>query len=287
MEGDEANAAGVIWQARILLQSGELPKNPSDPDDLLKELIERSRSRELSAKSLSPAQGAWAGLVLAEIKLHRGDNAEADKVLAEAKVNRPSDWLFSEMLADILIRLGKNKEAGAEATKASETWPGRAKPRITLALVALLDGDPEGAIEILEDLEEVESLAEALIVRGRANLTLGVLDKAVTDLDKALSMRSREAMPSLPLAALSPCTTEPPDPTWRSPTPLRFVPEGSLRMRVRYWNLWLATTVALRRSSSLPHWSSQKAITQKRARLFSGPLQSTPTHKTPGWGPLS
>jgi tetratricopeptide (TPR) repeat protein len=193
IEGEVANAAGVIWQARILLQSGELPKNPSDPDDLLKELIERSRSRELNAKSLSPAQGAWAGLVLAEIKLHRGDNAEADKVLAEAKVNRPSDWLFSEMLADILIRLGKNKEAGAEATKASETWPGRAKPRITLALVALLDGDPEGAIEILDGLDEVESLAEALIVRGRANLTLGLLDKAVSDLDKALEMRSRDS----------------------------------------------------------------------------------------------
>ncbi len=193
IEGNEANPAGVIWQARILLQSGELPKNPSDPDDLLKELIARSRSQKLSANSLSSAQGAWAGLVLAEIKLHRGDNAGADQVLAEAKVNRPSDWLFSEMLSDILIRLGKFKEAGIEATKASKTWPGLAKPRITLGLVALLDGDPEGAIEILEEIDDVESLAEALVVRGRANLTLGLLDKAVTDLDNALSMRSRDS----------------------------------------------------------------------------------------------
>lgn len=192
-EGAQANAAALIWQARILLQSGELPENPADPDDRLQELILRSRSRSLEANALSPAQGAWAGLVLAEIKLQRGDNGEARKALAEAKIGRPTDWLFSEMLADILIRLGENKEAREEATRAREVWPQRSKPRIVLALVALLDGNPEGAIDELENFEGIEASADALTVRGRANLKLGKLDAAVTDLDRALAMRSRDS----------------------------------------------------------------------------------------------
>ncbi len=190
-EGDAENAAALIWQARILLRAGELPRNPSDPDDKLRELIELSRSRTLNSNSLSPAQGAWAGLVLADIKLHRGDSAQADVALAEAKVNRPTDWLFAETLADILVRLGKYKEAKEEATRASQLWPNRAKPRIVLALVALLDGNPDSAIDILDEVDGVDSLVDALVVRGRANLKLGLLDKAVADLDKALAERSR------------------------------------------------------------------------------------------------
>jgi tetratricopeptide (TPR) repeat protein len=192
-EGATPNAAAIIWQSRILLLSGELPKNASDPDDQLQGLIVRSRSRSLAPDSISPAQGAWAGLVLAEIKLQRGDLELAKKALAEARVGRPTDWLFSEMLADILVRLGQNEEAKDEALRAVEAWPQRSKPRIVLALVALLDGDPEGAIEALEDVEGMEALPDALIVRGRANLELGKLEAAVSDLDKALSVRGRDS----------------------------------------------------------------------------------------------
>jgi len=185
----EDHPTARIWQARILVEAGELPKNPSDPDDALAELVVRART----GTEVSAAQGAWAGLVLAEIKLQRGDVAAAKKALAEAKVGRPSGWMFSEMLADVLIRLGEFDQAFAEAERASELWPGRSKPRVSRALIRLAQGDPNAALEVLDEVKGIENLPEALAVRGRAQLQLGKLTEAATDLDRALTLRPRFA----------------------------------------------------------------------------------------------
>ncbi len=183
----EDHPTALIWQARILVEAGELPKNPSDPDDALAEVMVRSRSGD----EVSSAQGAWAGLVLAEIKLQRGDVAAAKKALAEAKMGRPSGWMFSEMLADVLIRLGELDQALVEAERASEQWPGRAKPRISRAQIRLLQGDPNAALEVLDEIQGIDTLPEALTARGRAQLRLGKLTEAAADLDRALTLRPR------------------------------------------------------------------------------------------------
>mgnify|MGYP003631503717 FL=1 len=185
----EEHPIALIWQARILVEAGELPKNPSDPDDALANITKRSRN----GGDVSLAQGAWAGLVLAEIKLQRGDVAAAKKALAEAKVGRPTGWMFSEMLADVLIRLGEFDLALEEAERASELWPGRAKPRVSRARIRLSQGDPNAALEVLDEVQGIENLPEALTVRGRAQLHLGKLAEAATDLDRALTMRPRFA----------------------------------------------------------------------------------------------
>ncbi len=183
----EEHPVALIWQARILLASGDLPKNPSDPDDALAQVTVRARE----GNDVSSSQGAWAGVVLAEIKLRRGDNDAARQALAEAKVGRPTDWMFSEMLTGVLIRLGEYEEALEEATRASASWPSRPKPRINRAQIRLAQGEPSAAIQVLDEVQGIEEFADALAVRGQAYLRLGKLSEAVTDLDRALALRPR------------------------------------------------------------------------------------------------
>ncbi|MCP4447260.1 MAG: tetratricopeptide repeat protein [Myxococcales bacterium] len=185
----DEHPSAVIWQARILVAAGELPKNASDPDDTLSGLVQRSRT----GGEVSASQGAWAGLVLAEIKVQRGDVAAAKTALAEAKIGRPSGWMFSEMLTDLLIRLGNLDQALVEAEMASETWPTRSKPRISRARIRLSKGDPNSALEVLEEVQNIENLPEALAARGQAQLRLGKLGKATTDLERALTLSPRLA----------------------------------------------------------------------------------------------
>ncbi len=179
--------AMLLWQARILVAAGELPKNPSDPDDLIADVISRSRQ----GTSVSKTQGAWAGLVLAQLKLERGDRGAAKKALAEANVGRPGGWMFSEMLTDILIRLGELDRALAEAKRGSEKWPTRIKPKVSRATIRLMQGDPSASLNVLEEVAEIENEPQALMVRGRVHLLLGQLGRATTDLDRALKLRPR------------------------------------------------------------------------------------------------
>jgi tetratricopeptide (TPR) repeat protein len=176
-----------IWQARFLALSGQLPENPEDPDKALETLI--SLRDESNPLALSPAQRAWAGLVLGQIKLLRGDRKAAKTAVAQAKVARPNDWMFSEMLARVLVDLGELKAARAEAEKSLESWPARGEIRIVIAKAALRGGDAGAALKALEETPNADSNPDALTVRGAARLALGQADLAAGDLDQALQLR--------------------------------------------------------------------------------------------------
>ncbi|MBL4637454.1 MAG: tetratricopeptide repeat protein, partial [Kofleriaceae bacterium] len=186
--------SAVIWQAQILLESGNLPQNPSDPDDTLAQLGAASRN---SQDLLSRGQGAWAGLVLAKIKLARGDNRAAQKALAEAKIGRPSDLMFSEMLMDVLLDSGDLAAAKEEALSAQRQWPDRMKPHIVSADVSLRLGAPDDAMELLLEIDGVENSAAGLALRGRVFLAQGEMERAVADLDKALGMHPQHILATL------------------------------------------------------------------------------------------
>ncbi len=179
----------IIWQARILLESGSLPDNPSDPDDLLAAFAVAARNPKNSQHSLSRAQGAWAGLVLTQIKLERGDMPAAKKALAEARIGHPKDWMFSEMLLHVLLRLGDLDSAKAEAEDAASAWPTLDMPKIISAQVSMRQGRPDEAMKIIADIKSVDSSAPALTIRGQILLAQGEVENAATDLDKALSLR--------------------------------------------------------------------------------------------------
>lgn len=187
--GQDELPSAVIWQSQILLESGNLPENPVDPDDKLADLSTAARASELVA--VSRVQGAWAGLVLAKIKLERGDGPAAKKALAEAKVGRPSDWQFSEMLLEVLLESGDLAAAKAEAVSAEKQWPDRMTPHVVSADVSLRQGNPDAAMALLLELEEIDGSAAALTVRGRVFLAQGEIERAVADLDKALAMQAQ------------------------------------------------------------------------------------------------
>lgn len=180
----------LIWRARILLLSGDLPTDGDEPDGRLAALSSRSAGSSVEAMALSPAQKSWAGLVLAEIKLYRGDVSAAKRLVAEAKIGPPNDWMFSELLVDVLIGLGEREEARVQAIRNLAAWPQRSRSVVVVAHLRLLDGNPDGALEVIADYEGIEDSGEALAVRGRALLETGRLAEASTDLDKAIALGS-------------------------------------------------------------------------------------------------
>jgi tetratricopeptide (TPR) repeat protein len=183
--------AALIARARILARAGKLSDQTYGAEvtgQLDRVLAEGARPTEQQSLGVSPRQAIDATLALAEVQLARGDTQAAWAAIERAISARPDDQRFAEALIGQLLALGKFTQARSEAERALEKWPASVDARIGLAEAQLVDGDASAALETLGRAGNLDTMADALTLRGRARLAVGDLDNARIDLDGALTL---------------------------------------------------------------------------------------------------
>jgi tetratricopeptide (TPR) repeat protein len=167
------------------------------PDGLeasLEALIEEgARPLAEQASGVSSGEMAGAALALVGLRMQRGDEPGARKALDQLQgMRREGDPGFAVILARALERLGDTDAALAELARAVEAGPTRLDARVAWAELALRAGKLDAARAALVDIDEATSEVvarnvSALALRGRTQLALGALDRALADLDAALA----------------------------------------------------------------------------------------------------
>lgn len=202
--------AAVLGLADVALaRAGEVPARlPADLERLVDEA-----ARPLAEQSLgvSPVQAVRAVLALGALRRLQGDEDGAREAVTRARAMLESDAELGAFLALDLARalagLGDIEAAMAEARRAVEAYPGRMEARTMLASLALAVGDPETALQVLDQVggqaggetgdqtnhqinEMISRNAVALTLRARARMARGELAPATDDLDRALALDS-------------------------------------------------------------------------------------------------
>jgi len=165
---DGEGSAGVrTVRARILMESG------SDPEAALREA--EAVTGELVA-SATKAELGWAQLIRSQVLLERGEFAEAESAIAEARVNRPpgdAEFLFSVIAQ--LLRVQDLAAATEEVAGLTDSVRESERGRLLRAEVALLGGNLEETRAALEDAGES---AQAHYLRGRLSEARGEFQAA-------------------------------------------------------------------------------------------------------------
>lgn len=180
-----SHPAAVIHRARVAARSGQL-REGGEPEKTLLALI----NGDAPDVSVSPEQRAWAALSLAEVHLARGADKEATKALDQARQARPTaSWPFTEALITGLLEVGRVDDARVEAERAVGAWPERPEPKVFLARIAIERRDADAALAALANAGDISANAEALAIRGRAQLANDNIEEASKDLDSALALK--------------------------------------------------------------------------------------------------
>lgn len=180
----------LIARGVALVEGGRVrPGDPVGAEIRTKlEAVVREGARPLAeqTRGVPPLQVALAQLSLARVEAARGNDEAAKLGTAAALDVGLDDQRFAEELSATMYALGRLVASRAAATRALATWPASARARITLAQVALAQGNAPEALEVLGKLKDVGAHTRALAVRGATRLATGDLDGARTDLDTAL-----------------------------------------------------------------------------------------------------
>ncbi len=181
--------AAIIGLARLAAAAGTPAAGDDGPEAQLDRLIDRGTDEPTAP---SPWQRAWASLTMVSLALARGDQEGVEEALLRARQLRPErDLRFAKAFIAILLAVGDVDGAKSEAGRAAKQWPDRLDVRIFLARVGLAHGEPAQVIEVLEG--ELGGNVEALVLRGRGFLLLGEIDKAMADLDAAITKAPKNA----------------------------------------------------------------------------------------------
>ncbi|MDB4956183.1 MAG: Tetratricopeptide 2 repeat protein [Myxococcales bacterium] len=180
--------AGVIARGTVLAASGRIGPGGSNEvrTQLEKIVAEGARPPAEQAHGVSPAQVAFGDLALAQIDFARGELNSARADVRAAAAVMLDDQRFAEEAVETLVLLSDVDRARQFADKALTSWPTSRRARIALAQIALLQGKPQDAIDIVEKQTDVMQLPRGLTVRGQAHLAQNDLDGARTDFDAAL-----------------------------------------------------------------------------------------------------
>jgi tetratricopeptide (TPR) repeat protein len=156
-------------------------------------IAEGARPLAEQAVGVSPGEMARAALSLVALRMQRGDEPGARKALDQLQaMRRDGDPGFAVILAEALERLGDTDAALAELARAVEAGPTRLDARVAWAELALRAGKLDIARAALIDVDAATSEViarniPALALRGRTQLAVGALDRALADLDAALA----------------------------------------------------------------------------------------------------
>ncbi|HSK05369.1 MAG TPA: hypothetical protein VK932_29170, partial [Kofleriaceae bacterium] len=98
---------------------------------------------------------------------------------------------FAEEVGETLYSINLLGPCRSAADSALARWPRSLRARATRAQVAIAEGRPAEALELLGKAKDAAQLAKLLAVRGTAKLATGDLDGARADLDEALGRAPR------------------------------------------------------------------------------------------------
>lgn len=186
----DGHPAALIERGLIVVASAQVTEDVEDTIGKLQRIAD-GNPQDGPAKP-ARRQQARAALTLASIELLRGKNEEAKKALAQVSELMPKeDVQFSIDLTTALMDAGDLKDAAEEARRALDAWPKDVQVKIIAAEVAIRQQQPEKAVELLSI--DIADNVQALTVRGRAYVRIGLLEKATSDLDKALALSPKRA----------------------------------------------------------------------------------------------
>jgi tetratricopeptide (TPR) repeat protein len=189
LAASQDHPAAVIERARLMVASGRVVPGAAASMELRSQIekivAEGAKAPADQPRGVSPAQVAFANLVLARIDHARGDITTARGDMHAAANVGLDDQRFGEEAIDTLFAIGELAPAKASAERAIVAWPQSRRARVTLAQVLLATGKPNDALGVL-DKAETTSLPMGLAVRGQAKLASGDDNGARADFEAAL-----------------------------------------------------------------------------------------------------
>jgi tetratricopeptide (TPR) repeat protein len=182
--------AAAIARGTILAASGRLFPGSALANEVRAQLdrVVSQGKRPLGEQQhgVSPAQVAFGHLALAQVNVMRDDGKAARNDIKSALAVNLDDQRFAEDTVDTLLLLGDLALARGAADKALAAYPASRRARIALARILLAQGRAADAIDLLGKQPDVTALADALAVRGQAQLAAGDPASAAADFDAAL-----------------------------------------------------------------------------------------------------
>jgi tetratricopeptide (TPR) repeat protein len=142
-------------------------------------------------RGVSPAQVAYADLALARVDAARGNLDAAKADLANALAVGLDEQRFAEEIIETLYAINLLEQARRAGDRALAAWPGSLRARAARAQVAIAQGRPDEALEVIGKSKELALVPRGLAVRGAARLAAGDLDGARADFDEALGRAPR------------------------------------------------------------------------------------------------
>ncbi len=189
----------VIERASVLAASGKVGPGSAIGNEtraqLEKVLSDGAKPPADQKLGVSPAEVAFGQLAMSRLDFARGDGNAARGDLRAAAAIGLEDQRFAEDAIETLFVIGELGAARSRAEYAVSTWPTSRRARIVLAEVALEQGKPTEALDVLSKQADVVQLALGQAVRGEARLATDDVDSARGDFDAAL-----KKLPNLELA---------------------------------------------------------------------------------------
>ncbi|MSP16557.1 MAG: tetratricopeptide repeat protein [Myxococcales bacterium] len=134
---------------------------------------------------VSPGQQTWARVALADLRLASGDLMGARAVLAAAPAQITSPRLDAA-LVEALVATGEVKAARRRVDAALAATPTRGELRVAAARVAVAEGRPGDALELLASADELGRTPSAQVTRASAFSSRGEPEAAARALDEGL-----------------------------------------------------------------------------------------------------
>ncbi len=181
---------GIITRALLSAQAGRIVSTTTLGTELRGQLekivAEGAKPPAEQTRGVSPAQVAYADLVLARVDFARGDVNAAQTDIKNALAIRHDELRFGEEVADTIFATGSPAQARVAAEAVLERWPDSRRARTTLAEILLSDGKTIEALDALAKIPETQLDARTLAVRAKARSAAGDPDAARKDYDEAL-----------------------------------------------------------------------------------------------------
>jgi tetratricopeptide (TPR) repeat protein len=191
----------LIVRGMLLAEGGRIVVGSSTGTEIRAQLdkIVREGTRPINEqpRGVSPAQVAFADLALAHVDAARGNVEAAKADLANAANVGLDEQRFAESAAETLYAVGLLPSSQRIAERALGAWPASLRARTTLAQIAIAQGRPAAALDLLGKAKDLVATPKGLAVRGAAKLASGDLDGAKADFDAAL-----KRVPRLELAVI-------------------------------------------------------------------------------------
>ncbi|MGE0551432.1 MAG: tetratricopeptide repeat protein [Kofleriaceae bacterium] len=191
--GQVPNHPGALLQhAQLLIASGRATATtgPTSAAELRKTIAaiinEGNQPAADQPRGVSPAQAAFAGLVLAHLDFLLRDPAAVKRDIADALERGIDERRFAEHTVDTLFAVGDLAAARRAAELALAIWPTSRRVLLAQTQIAVAGGRPWEAIATLGRAPEVAASPAGLAVRGTARLAMGDTAAAQADFEAAL-----------------------------------------------------------------------------------------------------